>query len=65
MHNNAIKFFISFLAIIVLSNTVKSQETVTDKVETIPSDFNTTAIEERILDPFEPINRVIFKFPFF
>ena len=34
----------------------------TDSVETVPSDYNATKFDKEIYDPFEPVNRVIFKF---
>jgi len=51
---------ISFAFVLLTSNKIyASSET---DVETVPSDFNTTTYDKQIYDPFEPVNRVIFKF---
>ena len=54
-------FFIASSSLI--TNYASSANTdETDKVETSPSDYNTTSYDKQIYDPFEPINRVVFKF---
>jgi len=53
------------LFIIIFNFTIvslKADEIETDKVQTSPSDYNTTPYDQEIYDPFEPVNRVIFKF---
>lgn len=56
------KIIFILLSIVLYCNTLKSDEVEIDKVETNPSDYNTTVYDKEIYDPFEPINRVIFKF---
>ena len=52
---------VSFLLISICSVS-KADEKTTDQVKADASDYNTTAYNEEIYDPFEPINRVVFKF---
>ena len=56
--------FILFIASSsLITNYASSANTdETDKVETSPSDYNTTSYDKQIYDPFEPINRGVFKF---
>ena len=51
-----------FLFIICFATIADCAEVETDKVDANPSDYNTTAYDKQIYDPFEPVNRVIFKF---
>ncbi len=53
---------LSILFITSFASIVKSAEVEIDKVGSNPSDYNTTAYDKEIYDPFEPVNRVIFKF---
>ena len=53
---------LSILLITSFASIVKSAEVEIDKVGSNPSDYNTTAYDKEIYDPFEPVNRVIFKF---
>ena len=52
---------VSFLLISICSVS-QADEKTTDQVKADASDYNTTAYNEEIYDPFEPINRVVFKF---
>ena len=53
---------LSILLITSFASIVKSAEVEIDKVGSNPSDYNTTAYDKEIYDPFEPVNRIIFKF---
>ena len=55
-------FTVILIFLITTSIPSKSDEIETDKVETSSLDYNTSPHDEEIYDPFEPVNRVIFKF---
>ena len=55
---------ISLVLLISIPIKSKSDEvaTDTDSIETLTSDYNETLFDKDIYHPFEPVNRVIFKF---
>tara|TARA_B100000029_G_scaffold139343_1_gene134438 strand:- start:3543 stop:4340 length:798 start_codon:yes stop_codon:yes gene_type:complete len=51
-----------FLSAVLYNSPVLSDENEENSIEITSSDYNTTPFDQEIFDPFEPVNRVVFKF---
>ena len=62
MQNLVKTFIFIFLSAVLYISPVLSDENDENSIEITSSDYNTTQYDQEIFDPFEPVNRVVFKF---